>query len=104
MFDSIDFRDNFTLVVMFFKICLFINQHVNTLELKKDKDTDYVLSWKSRQSYTSKVKPLYPAFFHGIELYGYKVGLIFDENPLAVEQHNYATKTVNAYVVYDLDN
>ena len=29
------------------------------LELKKHKGTDYVLSWKSKGLYTSKLKPLY---------------------------------------------
>ena len=27
----------------------------------------------------------------------------FDKNPLAAEQNNYATETVNAYIVYNLD-
>ena len=26
----------------------------------------------------------------------------FDKDPLAVEQNNYLTKTVNVYIVYDL--
>ena len=30
--------------------------------------------------------------------------LKFNKDPLAVEQNNYATKIVNAYIVYDLDN
>ena len=28
----------------------------------------------------------------------------FNKNPLLVEQNNYATKVVNAYIIYDLDN
>ena len=31
------------------------------------------------------------------------MGIKFDKNPLAVEQNNYATKIVNAYIVFDLD-
>ena len=32
------------------------------------------------------------------------MGIKFDRDPLAVEQNNYATKIVNAYIAYDLDN
>ena len=28
----------------------------------------------------------------------------FNKTPLVVEQNNYATKIVNGYIVYDLDN
>ena len=60
----------------------------NTLELKKEKGTDYVLSWKSKGLYTSKLKPLYTAFLHSIKISGYKVGIKFDKDPLTVEQNN----------------
>ena len=32
---------------------------LDTLQLKKDQGTDYVLSWKSNRVYNSKFKPLY---------------------------------------------
>ena len=48
------------------------------------------------------LKPLF-AFLHSIKLSGYEVGIKFDRDPWAVEQSNYATKIVNAYIVYDLD-
>ena len=44
---------------------------LDTLELKKDKNTDYVLSWKSTGVYTPKLKPLYIAFLHSIKPFGY---------------------------------
>ena len=75
---------------------------LDTLELKKDKGTDHVLSWKSNGVYNSKLKPLYTAFLHSIKLSGYKMGIKFDKDPLAVEQNNYLTKIVNVYIVYDL--
>ena len=40
---------------------------------------------------------------HSIKLSGYKMGIEFDRDPLAVEQSNYLTKIVNVYIVYDLD-
>ena len=46
---------------------------LDTLELKKDKGPDYVISPKSKGIYTSKLKPLYTAFFHSIKLSGYKM-------------------------------
>ena len=36
--------------------------------LNKKKDTDYVLSSKSKGVYASKLKPLYTAFLHSIKL------------------------------------
>ena len=39
-----------------------------------------------------------------IEYFGYKTGVQFHDTPLVVEQNNYTTKTVNALIVYDLDN
>ena len=38
---------------------------LNTLELTKDKGTHYILGWKSKGVYNSKLKPLYTAFLHG---------------------------------------
>ena len=52
----------------------------DTLKLKKDKGTDYVLSWKSKGVYTSKLKPLYVAFLHKIKLFGYRMRIKFDTN------------------------
>ena len=53
---------------------MFVYQPIfDTLELKKDKGTDYVVSWKSKGVYTSKPKPLYTAFFHSIRISANKV-------------------------------
>ena len=79
----------------------------NTLELKKDKGTDYVIVWKLKGLFKSKLLPLHGAFEANIKYFGYKMGMQFSNlsnTPLVVEQSNYATKIVNAYVVYDLDN
>ena len=73
------------------------------LELKKDKGTDYDFSWKSKRVFNSKLKPLYTAFLHSIQLFGYRIGIKFDKDPLAVEQNNYLTKILNFYIVHDLE-
>ena len=76
---------------------------LDTLGLKKDKNTDYVLSWKSKEVRNSKVKPLYTIFLNSINFSGYRIGIKFDKDLLAVEQNNYLSKVVKVHVIYDLD-
>ena len=61
---------------------------LDSLELKKDKFADYIVSWKSKGVYNSKLNPLYTAFLHIIKLSGYKMGIKLDKDLLAVEQNN----------------
>ena len=70
----------------------YVSLSTNTwyISIEKYKGTNYTLSWKSKGMYNSKLKPLYTAFLHSIKLSECRIG-------------NYATKTVNAYTVYDLD-
>ena len=76
---------------------------LDALELKKDEGTDYVLSWKSKGVFSSKLKPLYAAFLQIKKLSEYRIGIKFYKDSLAVEQNNYWNKVVNAYIAYDLD-
>ena len=76
---------------------------LGTLELKKYKGTDYVLSWKSKGVYNSKLKSLRTAFLYRIKLSEYKMGIKFHKDPLAIEQNTYLREIVNVYIVYDLD-
>ena len=85
---------------MVFRICLLISQH---LELKKDENTNYVLSCKSRRIYTFKLKPLYNTSSHRKKLSEYRMRMKFDKDPLILEQNNDTNKIVNAYIVYNLD-
>ena len=75
---------------------------IDTLELNKDKGTDYVLSWKSKRAFNSELKSLYTAFLLSIKLSGYKTGIKFGKDPLAVEKNNYLTQIVNVHIVYEL--
>ena len=54
------------------------------LQLKKDKGTNHVLSWKSNRVHTPKLKPLYTALLHSISLSGYRMRITFDKDPLAL--------------------
>ena len=74
-----------------------------TLELKKDKGTDYALSLESKGVFNSKLKPLYTAFLYSINISEYKMDRKFDKAPLPVEQNYYLTKIGNVYIAYDLD-
>ena len=77
---------------------------LDTLELKKDEGTGYVISQESNGVFNCKLKPLYTGFLHSIKLSRYKMGIKFDKDPLAVEQNNYLMyKIVNVYIVYDLN-
>ena len=40
---------------------------------------------------------------HSVKLSGYRIGIRFDKDTLAVEQNNYLTKIVNVYIVYELN-
>ena len=83
---------------------MFVCQpRLNTLELKEDNGTDYVLSCKSKGVYTSNLNPFYTAFLYSIKLSRYRMGIKFNKDHLAVEQNNYATKIVKAFIVYELD-
>ena len=53
--------------------------------------------------YTSKLKPLYTPFFLTQYKTGYRIGIKFDKDPLAVEQSNYLSKILNVYIVFGLD-
>ena len=76
---------------------------LHSLELKKDKDIDYVLSCKSKKVYNSKLKSLYTALLHSIKLFGHRMVIKVDKDPLAIKQNNYLSKILNVYIVYDLD-
>ena len=46
---------------------------LDLLESKKDKGTDYILSWKSKGIYNSKLKSLYTAYLNSIKLSRYSM-------------------------------
>ena len=56
----------FSYVECILQVMMDLKKTVDTLELEKDKGTDYVLSWILKAVYSSKLKPLYTAFLHGI--------------------------------------
>ena len=77
---------------------------LNMLELKIDKGTDYIISWKSKGLYNSKLIALHGVFLPNIKHFGVKIGRQLNNAPLVIEEINYAPGIVNVYIVYDLDN
>ena len=71
-------------VLKIYNACLSANTcYVRT---KKDKGTDYILTWKSKWVYRSKYKPLDTTFLHGIKHFGYRMDIKFDKGHLAVKK------------------
>ena len=68
------------------------------LILKKDKSSGYVIFWKS------KLLPLHGAFLSNVKRFGYKIRIEFNKTILVVGQKDYATKIVNFYIIFDLEN
>ena len=70
-------KDNFFLSRKLFKWFIYLSNDgsqntsvyqptLATLEMKKGKGTEQVLSWKSKGVFNSKLKPLYTAFLNSI--------------------------------------
>ena len=77
-------------MIIFFKICLFISQHL--IHQKKAK----ALIGNQRGVYSFVLPQQHTAFLHNIKIYGCRTGIKFDDSILIAEPNNYATKNVNA--------
>ena len=71
---------------------------LDALELKKDKGTDYVHSWKSKGVLNSKLKPLYSEYRIGIMYSGYVV--TFDSGGSWSFDNNFARNVI----IFGVDN
>ena len=76
----------------------------NMLEFKIDKGTDYIISWKSKGLYNSKLIALHGAFLPNVKHFVVKIGRQLNNTPLVIEEINYASGIAYADIVYDLDN
>ena len=84
---------------------MFVYQPIfSMLDLKEDKDTDYIPAWKSERLFKSRFESLYKAFLPNIKKFRCKIGIHFNKSALVVVKNNYSTKTVNIYSAYDLDD
>ena len=70
---------------------------LDILEIRKDKCTDYVLSWsKSKALCNSKLNSIILVLFlHSIKFSRYKMGIKLDKDPLAVEQNKQNCKCLH---------
>ena len=83
---------------------MFVYQPIfSVLELKIDKDTEYIIGWKSKGVCNSKFISLHGAFLPKVKFFGNKIGIQFNNASLVIEQNHYKSRTGNVYIVYDLD-
>ena len=82
------------------KTYFFYQIALDVLELKIDKSTDYILTWKSNGVYNSKRKPLCTTT--SIKLSKYTMGIWFDKDHLGVKLNSYLNKNRNIFIVYAL--
>ena len=47
---------------------------------------------------------MHGAFLPNVKYFRNMIGIQFNNTPLVIEKNNYATKIVNVYIIYDLDN
>ena len=69
-----------------------------------DMGTEYVTSWKYKVLFEWKLFPLHGAFMPSIKLFGFKIEIQSNNTLLVIDQNNFTIKTVNAYIICDLDN
>ena len=87
---------------MVLKIRLFISQHLVHYNYKKTRALIIFLVGNQKGYIVLLFLRNIFSFFID-KFFGYKIGIKFDQDPLVVEQSNYATKIVNACTVYELD-
>ena len=69
---------------------MFVYQPIfNMLELRKDKDTDYVIGWKSKGLFESKFFPWHGAFLPNIKYIGYKIVVQFSFSYRTKQLHDH---------------
>ena len=64
----------------------------------------YVIDRKSKGLLQSKFLPLNGTCLPNRKYFGCNIGIQINNTPLVVEQYNCTTETVNAYILYDVDN
>ena len=62
------------------------------LSLKVSKRSEYVVGWKSKDLYKSKLLPLLGVFLPNIKYFAPKLAIQFINIPLVAEQNNYSIK------------
>ena len=82
---------------------MFVYQATSTmLDLKKDNGTDYVTDRKPQDLFESFKSSFTWCFLNEHKYFGCKIGTPFKNIPLVVKQNDYSTKSVNAYITYEL--
>ena len=65
---------------------MFVYQPIiNVLKLKNDKRTEYIISWKSKGIYNSKLIGLHGTFLPNVKYFRNKIGIQFNSTPLVIQ-------------------
>ena len=64
----------------------------STLALKEDKNSEYVIVWKSKGLFKTELYPLHYASLPNLKLLGYKIRIPFSNTHLVRDKNKYATK------------
>ena len=83
---------------------LFVYQPTFSVTKYLNTSTEYIISWRSKGIYNTKLIPIKNNSLPNIKYFNKKISLQFDYIPLVVEQNNCTSKIVNVYIVYDLDS
>ena len=86
-----------SLVMMILKMFVY-HPKFSTLVLKEGKSSEYVIIWKSKGSFESKIPVLNNAFLLKIKRFEYKIGIQFNKITLVIDKNNYAAKIVNVFL------
>ena len=69
---------------------MFLYQPIfNKLGLKKDKNTEYIIGWKLKGIFKSKLFVLHGAFLLNMKYFRKKIGIKFNSTPLVIKRNNY---------------
>ena len=82
----------------------FYQAKVSTLVLKREKGSEHVIAWISKELFKTEFCLLRNVLVRNVKRFGCKIGIQFNNNPLIIGKNNYADKIENAYIFYDLDS
>ena len=65
--------------------------------------TEYIISWRSKGLYTTKLTPINTDILPNIVYFNRKIALKLNSTPLILDRNSYIAKILNVYIVFDLD-
>ena len=82
---------------------MFVYQTTFTTNKYHNTRTEYIISWRSKGLYTTKLAPINTDILHNIVYFNRKIALKLNSTPLILDRNSYIAKIVNVCIVCDLD-